>query len=58
MAATRFDDVPIEAHFHVGRELIKQKKTKKNGRRSLEIYVRGAPGGPFVAQAERLLRGR
>ena len=42
----------------LGRALIGNKRTKKEGKRALEKYVRVGPDGPLRQEAERLLRRR
>lgn len=56
-ASTRYEDAPAEAHFYLGKTLIKKRRTKKAGRRALQLYLKAAPTGEFVVQAQRLLKG-
>ncbi|MCA9553928.1 MAG: tetratricopeptide repeat protein, partial [Myxococcales bacterium] len=56
--AVSFEDAPLEAQFYLGRALIGNKRTKKEGKRALEKYVRVGPDGPLRQEAERLLRRR
>jgi tetratricopeptide (TPR) repeat protein len=50
------DDAPDEAHFYYGKALLKTKKTKKTGRRELELFRKLSPSSPLADEAERLLR--
>jgi len=54
--ALKSEDVPVEAHFYLGRALVRTRRTRREGLRQLERYVRIAPTGELRGQAERLLR--
>ena len=56
--ALKHEDVPVEAHFFLGRALVKSRRTRREGRRELQRYVRVAPPGELRDTASRLLRRR
>ncbi len=56
--AEKAEEVPDEVHFYLGQALIQNKKTKKDGKKELERYVRLASGGELRDEAERLLKRR
>ena len=55
---TARDDGPEEARFYLGRELLGRRRTRREGRRQLERFLRSAPEGPLRDQAVRLVRRR
>ncbi|MCK6549405.1 tetratricopeptide repeat protein, partial [Myxococcota bacterium] len=55
-ALAREEDAPDEAHFHLGKFLVKRPKTKKEGRQHLQTFLRLRPAGDLAEEAERLLR--
>lgn len=52
------DEAPLEAHFYLGRALAANKKTRREGKKQLEKFVRLGPAGELRDEAERLLRKR
>lgn len=57
-AALDREDPPAEARFFLGKTLIKRARTKRQGKKELELFRREMPEGDLTAQAERLLKGR
>ncbi len=56
--ALKHDDVPAEAHYYLGRHLVRARRTRREGLRELSRYVRLAPPGELRDRALRLLRRR
>lgn len=54
----RHEDSPLEANFYLGKALVDSRRTRREGRRALEKYVRVGPEGALREEAERLLRRR
>lgn len=52
------EQLPVELSFHLGRALYKTKKTKKQGRKALEGYLRSGKDEALKEQATRLLKAR
>ena len=52
------EDAPVEAHFWVGKALLGSKKTKKDGLRELEIFLRQGGSGELRQEAERLSKSK
>lgn len=50
------DDAIEESHFYLGRVLIKKTKTKKQGKKELEIFRKLQPNSELASEAEKLLR--
>ena len=56
--ALKHEDVPVEAHYYLGWALMKSRRTRREGRRELQQFIRIGPAGELRDQARRLLRGR
>ena len=56
--ALKHEEVPVEAHFYLGEALIKSRRTRRQGLRELQKYVRIGPDGTLRTTAQRLLRRR
>lgn len=54
--ALEHEEVPVEAHFYLGRHLVKSRRTRREGRRELQRYARIAPAGELREEADRLLK--
>ncbi len=52
------DDAPLDARFYLGKALYADRKTKRDGRRQLELFVREAQDGELKDEAQRLLKQR
>lgn len=52
------DGAPPEAHYYLGKLLVKKPKTKKQGVRELQKYRALRPDGPRADEAARLAKGR
>ncbi|MBI2375862.1 MAG: tetratricopeptide repeat protein [Deltaproteobacteria bacterium] len=57
-ASLAMGDAPDEAHFYLGRHLLKSPKTKRQGQKELELFKKARPDGELSKEAQRLLRGR
>lgn len=57
-AALDSEEAPPEARFYLGKTLIKRPRTKRQGKRELELFRKAMPEGDLALQAERLLKGR
>jgi tetratricopeptide (TPR) repeat protein len=55
-SASLGEEAPDEAHFFLGQALFNGKKSKKEGRKELELYLKLAPNGGRKDEAEKLLR--
>ncbi len=56
--ALKHEEVPPEAHYYLGRTLVRRRRTRREGRRELQRYVRVGPPGELRSQARRLLGRR
>lgn len=54
----RFEGSPLEARLYLGKALLISRRTRKEGKRALEKFMRVAPEGPLRNEARRLLRRR
>jgi tetratricopeptide (TPR) repeat protein len=52
------EGAPPEAHYYLGKLLVKKPKTKKQGVRELQRYRALRPDGPRADEAARLAKGR
>lgn len=50
------DDAVEESHFYLGRVLIKKSKSKKQGKKELEMFRKLQPNSELASEAEKLLR--
>lgn len=55
-AALKREGAPVQARFYLGRALLKRPKTKRQGRRELELFRKAVPEGDLSVEAERLLK--
>ena len=56
--ALKHDDVPTEAQFYLGRHQVRARRTRREGRRRLDRFVRASPASEMRDEARRLLRRR
>lgn len=57
-SAAAMEEAPAEVHFHLGKALLQNRRTRREGKKELERYVRLAAAGEMRNEAERLLRRR
>ena len=56
--ALKSETVPVEAHYYLGEALARSRRTRRQGRRELQRYVRIGPPGELRDRASQLLRRR
>ena len=56
--AAEAEGAPAVVHFHLGKALMKSRKSRKKGRQQLATYLSLEPSGAFAEEAERLSRKR
>jgi tetratricopeptide (TPR) repeat protein len=57
-AMTKEETLPVDLSFHLGRALIRSKKTRKQGKKALESYLRNGQDAALKEEASRLLKSR
>ena len=50
------ETLPLDLSFHIGRALIRSKKTRKQGKKALETYLRNGQDPALKEEASRLLK--